>query len=172
MFLNCVFWQKWFSLFLWFLGSLIKNGQLMHQSASCAHAPLRATAGHLPALSFPGVGHLPILRCPGAGHLPTPGLFPSWWHARGFLSKYNNTEDFTGKTSMLAHLTRTGKKACSRFYACISSLLIKPELHGEIGSYRRESTFFSESLNWIKFQLVLFEENPFILIKLLDISNI
>ena len=33
-------------------------------------------------------------------------------------------------------------KACSRFYACISSLLIKPELHGEIRSYRRESTFF------------------------------
>ena len=25
-------------------------------------------------------------------------------------------------------------KACSRFYACISSLLIKPELHSEIGA--------------------------------------
>ena len=105
MFLNRVFWQEWFNLFLWFLTSLIKNGQLMHQSASCAHAPLRATAGHLPALSFPGVGHLPILRCPGAEHLPTPGLFPglfpSCWHARGFLSKYNYTEDFTGKTYWL-----------------------------------------------------------------------
>ena len=33
-------------------------------------------------------------------------------------------------------------KACSRFDACISSLLIKPELHSKIGSYRRESTFF------------------------------
>ena len=33
-------------------------------------------------------------------------------------------------------------KACSWFYACISSLLIEPELHSEIGSYRRESTFF------------------------------
>ena len=33
-------------------------------------------------------------------------------------------------------------KACSRFYACISSLLIKPEFHSEIGSYRRESTYF------------------------------
>ena len=30
---------------------------------------------------------------------------------------------------------------CKAFYACISSLLIKLELHGEIGSYRRESTF-------------------------------
>ena len=33
-------------------------------------------------------------------------------------------------------------KACSRFYACISSLLIKPELHSENRSYRCESTFF------------------------------
>ena len=32
-------------------------------------------------------------------------------------------------------------KACPRFYACISSLLIKPEFHSEIGSYRRETTF-------------------------------
>ena len=51
--------------------------------------------------------------------------------------QYNYTEDFTGKTSTLAHLSRTGKKlkrfvkACSRFYACISSLLIKPELDSE-----------------------------------------
>ena len=29
-------------------------------------------------------------------------------------------------------------KACSRFYACLSSLLIKLEFHSEIGSYRRE----------------------------------
>ena len=57
----------------------------------------RATAGHWPALSVPGVGHLQILCCPGAGHLPTPRPFPSFWHARGFLSEYNYTEGFTGK---------------------------------------------------------------------------
>ena len=39
------------------------------------------------------------------GHLPTP----SFWHARGFLSEYNSTEDFTGETSRLAHLSRTRK---------------------------------------------------------------
>ena len=33
-------------------------------------------------------------------------------------------------------------KACSRFYACISSLPVKPELHSENRSYRCESTFF------------------------------
>ena len=69
----------------------------------------RATAGHFPALSVPGVGHLQILHCPGTGHLSTQGPTPSFWHARGFLSDYNYTEDFTGKTSRLAHLSRTGK---------------------------------------------------------------
>ena len=42
-------------------------------------------------------------------------------------------------------------KACTWFYACISSLLIEPELHSEIRSYRRESTFFGY---WIKFLLI------------------
>ena len=60
-------------------------------------APPRATAGHLPALSVPGVGQLQILHCPEAGHLPTPGPFPSFWHACSFLSEYNYTEGFTGK---------------------------------------------------------------------------
>ena len=34
-------------------------------------------------------------------------------------------------------------KACSRFYARISSLLTKPELHNKIGSYRRALKLFS-----------------------------
>ena len=124
----------------------------MHQSIPAGLSPPPpspwATVGHFPALSVPGVGHLQILRCPGAGHLPTPGPTPNFWHARGFLSEYNYIEDFTGKTSRLAHLSRTGKKfkrsvkVCSRFYAWISSLLIKPELHSEIVRYRRESTCF------------------------------
>ena len=74
-----------------------------------APPPPRATAGHLPVLSVPGVGHLQILCCPGAGHLPTPGPFLSFWHAGGFLSENNYTEDFTGKESRLAHLSKTGK---------------------------------------------------------------
>ena len=44
-------------------------------------------------------------------------------------------------------------KACSPFYACTSSLLIKPEFYSKIGSYRRESTFF-----WLWND----EEHPFI----------
>ena len=40
--------------------------------------PTWATAGHLPALSVPGVGHFQSLCCPGAGHLPIPGPFQSF----------------------------------------------------------------------------------------------
>ena len=57
-------------------------------------------------------------------------------------------------------------RACSWFYARISSLL--PELHSEIGNYRRESTFFGY---WIKFLLILFEKYPFIFIKLFITYN-
>ena len=60
-------------------------------------------------------------------------------------------------------------KACSRFYACISSLLIKTELQSQNRSYRCESTFFGY---WIKFLLILFEEHPFIFIKLFITYNV
>ena len=43
--------------------------------------------------------HLQILHFPGAGNLSTPRPFPSFWHARGFLSEYNYTEGFSGKKS-------------------------------------------------------------------------
>ena len=57
----------------------------------------RATAGHFPALSVPGVGHLQILHCAGAGHLPTPRPLASISHALRILSEYDYTEGFTGK---------------------------------------------------------------------------
>ena len=98
-------------------------------------------------LSPPGAtaGHLQILRCQGAGHLPTP----SFWHARGFLLEYNYTEDFTGKQAdwFVCQGRETLKrfvKVCSRFYACISSLLIKPELYSET---RKLSTWINAFLD-------------------------
>ena len=60
-------------------------------------------------------------------------------------------------------------KECSWFYACISSLLIEPELYSEIGMYRRESTFFGY---WIKCLLRLFEKHSFIFIKLFITYNL
>ena len=51
------------------------------------------------------------------------------------------------KNKQIGSFVKDGKqlkrfvKACSRFYACTSPLLIKPELHSEIRNYRQESTF-------------------------------
>ena len=137
-------------------------------------APPRATAGHLPILSVPGVGHLQILCCPGAGHLPTRGH--SWafdTHAVSY-QKITTQRILLGKKAdwLICQGQENLKrfvKACSWFYACISSLLIEPELHSEIGSYRGESTFFGY---WIKFLLILFEGHPFIFIKLFITYNL
>ena len=96
----------------------------------------------LPALSVPGVGHFQIFHCPGPGHSPTPGPFPSFWHARGFLSEYNYTGGFTGKKKQFGSSVKDRNKlqrvvkACSRFYMyaflhCWSSQNL---LHSEIGA--------------------------------------
>ena len=115
---------------------------LMYQSIPPAPSPppwLRATAGHLPALSVPGVGHLQIFHCPGAGHaFASPGAIPE-------LSNTNEVsyQNITTKRVLLEkkqigssvkdrNKLKRVVKACSRFYACISSLLIKPKLHSEI----------------------------------------
>ena len=124
---------------------------LMHQSIPTALSPpprpLPSSppgyCGAFTRLVSPRGGAFANFALPGDWAFANPGASK----AHGFLSKYNYTEDFTGKKSRLAHLSRTGKieevcKGMFSFYACISSLLIKPELHSEIGSCRRESTFF------------------------------
>ena len=64
-------------------------------------------------------------------------------------------------------------KACSRFYAFISSLLIKPELH--MSETRELSTWINVFLviesSSTALQVILFEEHPFILIKLFIAVN-
>ena len=60
---------------------------------------------------------------------------------RGFLSECNYREGFTGKKKQIGLSVKDRNKlkrvvkAFSRFYACISSLLIKPKLlRSEIGA--------------------------------------
>ena len=112
---------------------------------SCPEPPLRATAGYLPVLLVPGWG-----ICQPRGH---SGAFDT--HAEKQIG------------SSVKDRKRVENASC-RFYACISSLLIKPELRSEIQSYRCESTFFGY---WIKFLFILFEEHTFIFIKLFITYN-
>ena len=130
--------------------SSLEFKQVMHQSIPPAPRPPppRATAGHLPALSVPGVGHLQILR---------------------------SRKNFTGKTSTcrLAHLSRTGKNwrgllrhvlnFMHAFFHCLSQNYI-----AKLGAFDVNQRFFG---HWVKFLLILFEEHPFTFIKLLITVN-
>ena len=110
------------------------------------------------------MGHLQILHCPGAGHSPTLG------HSRGFDTHAVSYQNMTTHKVLLEKKKQVGSsiedrnklkrvvKACSRFYARVFSLLIKPELHSQIGA--------------IKFLFILFEENPFTFIKLFITYNL
>ena len=103
-----------------------------------------------------------------------PGIWQSRGQPRAFDTQalsYRNihyTEDFTGKKKkQIGSFVKDGKKlkrfvkACSRLFACISSLLITPELDCEHGSEAIDANqrFFGY---WIKFLLILFEEHTFI----------
>ena len=149
----------------------------MHQSIPAAPSPPpQASAGHLPALSVPRGGHL-WKFCTARG----PGICQPRGHFRAFdthaVSSYQNISTqkvLLEKTQIASFVKDRNKlkrvvKACSRFHACISSLFIKQEfIHSENRSCRCESTFFGY---WIKFLLILFEEHPFIFIKLFITYN-
>ena len=145
-------------------------------STCCAQPPLpRATAGHLPALSVPGLGHLQMLHCPGAGHLPSPGPFPSFWRVRDFLSEYNYTEGFTGKKAewLICQGQEKIVEGCkgmfSILYVCMHFFIAyQARITEQNWSYRCESTFFG---CWITLLLILFEEHPFIFINLFITYN-
>ena len=139
------------------LGSVLLNWMIIHQSIPPAPRPPRATAGHLHALSVPGVGHLQILHCPGAGHSPTPG------HSRGFHTHAVSYQNITTQKVLLEkkqigssikdrNKLKRVVKACSRFYACVS-LLIKPELHSEIGAIDVNERFLVIVSNFCSYYL-------------------
>ena len=82
-------------------------------NSSCAQSPPPPNPGLMGAfvrLVSPGGGAFANFALPVGRAFANPGATPSFRHARGFLSKYNYTDDFTGKTSKLAHFSRTGKK--------------------------------------------------------------
>ena len=134
---------------------------LMHQSIPAAPRPPppRLLRGVCPPCHSQGWS-ISKFSLPGDQAFANRGAIPpSFWHARGFLCEYNYTEDFTGKTSILAYVKHRKKlkrvvKACSRFYACISSLLIKPELHSgtrELSTWINVFLVIEASFSWYYF---------------------
>ena len=130
--------------------------------------PPRATAGIFPPCQSLGWGICKFCTARGPGicqpgaisELFTRTQFPIriWLHRRIYWKKKQIGSPVKDRNKL-----KRVVKVCSRFYACTSSLLLKPELHSENRSYRCESTCFGY---WIKFLLILFEEHLFTFIKL------
>ena len=76
-----------------------------------------------------------ILHCPGVGHAVS---YQSITTQKVLLEK---TQIETGSSVKDSNKLKRVVKACSRFYTCISSLLIKPELHCEIGDIDMNQRF-------------------------------
>ena len=133
-----------------------------------------ATLEHLPTLSVLGVGHLQILRAAQGPGIGQPRGQPQTFDTHCFLSAYNYTVDFNGKTSRLAHLSRTEKNwrglemyvldFMHAFLHCLSS----QNYIAKWGSIDKNQCFFGY---WIQFLLILFEEHPFVFIKLFQTVN-
>ena len=103
------------------------------------------------------MGHLQILHCSVARHSPTPG------HSRGFDTHAVSYQNITTQKVLLEkkqigssikdrNKLKRVVKACSRFYACVS-LLIKPELHSEIGAIDVNQRFLVIESNFCSYYL-------------------
>ena len=140
----------------WCLVTLIIYAQSI-PAAPSPPPPPRATAGHLPALSVPGVG---ICKFSARG----PGIRQPRGHSRGFDTHAVSYQNITTQKVLLEkkkigssikdrNKLKRVVKACSRFYACISSLLIKPELHSEIGAIDVNQRFLVIESNFCRYYL-------------------
>ena len=83
----------------------------IHQSIPAAPSPTPppGCCGAFAGLFIPGGGAFANFVLPGGRAFANPGPFPSFCHARGFLSEYNQTDNFTRKESRFGHLSWTGK---------------------------------------------------------------
>ena len=139
------------------LGSVLLNWMIIHQSIPPAPRPPRATAGHLHALSVPGWGICKFCTAQGSGIRQPRG------HSRGFNAHAVSYQNITTQKVLLEkkqigssikdrNKLKRVVKACSRFYACVS-LLIKPELHSEIGAIDVNERFLAIVSNFCSYYL-------------------
>ena len=114
----------------------------MHQSIPATPSPPPpGYCGAFAGLVSPGGGAFANFVLPGGRAFANPGAIPELL-TRTRLPIYHNiiTQKVLLKKKQIGSSVKDRNKlkrvvkACSRFYACISSLLIKPELHSEIGA--------------------------------------
>ena len=134
---------------------------LMHQSIPPAPSRPLPTPGYCGAfarLVRPGGGAFANFSLPGGRAFANPGAIPELSNTHAVSYQNVTTERVWLEKKQIGSSVKDRNKlkrvvkACSRFYACISSLLIKPKLHSEI----------EELSMWI---------NVFWLLKLIETKN-
>ena len=152
----------------------------MHQSIpavprSLPPPPPRATVGHLPDLLVLGVGHLQTLLCPRDRHLPTMGYsqtfdthvvsYQNWTMKRILLEKQAYWLFSQGQEKIEEGCKGMFSIFCMHFFIAYQARVTLR--NWELSTWL--SNIFQ--LNWIKYLLILFEEeHPFTFIKLFDIT--
>ena len=134
----------------------------MHQSIPPAPRPPPPPPGLLRGICTPcqsrGWGICKFCTARG------PGIRQPRGHSQGFDTHAVSHQNIT-KQKVLLEKTQIGSsikdrnklkrvvKACSRFYACVSSLFIKPELHSEIGAIDVNQSFLVIVPNFCSYYL-------------------
>ena len=132
---------------------------VMHQSIPPAPRP---PAGLLRGICTPCQSRGPSICkfCTARG----PGIRQPRGHSRGFDTHAVSYQNITTQKVLLEkkqigssikdrNKLKRVVKACSRFYACVSSLLIKPELHSEIGAIDVNQRFLVIESNFCSYYL-------------------
>ena len=104
-----------------------------------------------------------------------PGICQPRGHSRAFDTHADSYQNINTQRALLEKKQigssvkdRNKLKRVVKFYTCISSLLIKPKLHNEIGAIDGNQRFLVIESNFYSYY---FEEHPFIFIKLFITYN-
>ena len=112
---------------------LVRNPSV---NSSCAQPPSGYCRVFARPVSPAGGAFANFVLSGGRASANPVAWFPSFWHARDFLSEYSKLHrGFYWERKQIDSSVKDSKKlkgvvkACSWFYTCISSLLVKRELH-------------------------------------------
>ena len=140
------------------MGKQIRFTNYASVNSTCAQSP-PGYCGAFARLVSPGGGTFANFALPGG-----PGIRQPRGHSRGFDTHAVSYQNITTQKVLLekkqigSSVKDRNKlervvKACSRFYACVSSLLIKPELHSEIGAFDVNQRFLVIVSNFCSYYL-------------------
>ena len=138
------------SFFRWSLKKPCKwEAKQDDQGRYVCYASVNSSWASRPGLPQAGGRAFANFALPGGRAFANPRAIPKLLIRAQFPIRIQLHREFNWKNKHIGLIVKDTKKlkrlvkTCSRFYACIFSLLIKPESQGEIGSYQDVNQRFS-----------------------------